>query len=104
MPATAKPRRRWFRFSLRTLFVLLTLFCVWLGVQVKWIQDRHKALDWVEAHPVSGVYSYPLAPFPGFPVPLRIFGQKPVEQIEIGVEKDEPQDNLDYIERIKRLF
>ena len=37
-------RRRWFRFSLRTFFVLLTVFGVWLGVQVKWIRDRHQAL------------------------------------------------------------
>ena len=40
----APPRRRWFRFSLRTLFVLVTIFGVWLGVQVKWIRDRHEAL------------------------------------------------------------
>jgi len=36
--------RRWFRFRLRTFFVLLTLFGVWLGVQVKWIRDRHAYL------------------------------------------------------------
>jgi hypothetical protein len=33
-------RRPWFRYSLRTLFVLVTLLCVWLGVQAKWIRDR----------------------------------------------------------------
>jgi len=44
MTSPAPPRRRWFRFSLRTFFVVLTLFCVWLGVQVKWIHDRHEAL------------------------------------------------------------
>ncbi len=27
-----KPGRRWFSFSLRTFFILLTIFCVWLGV------------------------------------------------------------------------
>ncbi len=37
--------RRWFRFVLLTGFVLLTMFCIWLGVQAKWIHDRHKALE-----------------------------------------------------------
>ncbi len=45
MTSPAPPRRRWFRFSLRTGFVLLTLFCVWLGVQVKWIRDRKEAAN-----------------------------------------------------------
>ena len=39
-----KPRR-WFRFTLRTLFVVLTLFGVWLGVQVKWLRERHAFLQ-----------------------------------------------------------
>ena len=39
-----KPRR-WFRFSLRTLFVLLTLLGVWLSVQVKWHKDRQRFLE-----------------------------------------------------------
>jgi hypothetical protein len=30
MTSSAPPRRRWFRFSLRTLFVLVTVLCVWL--------------------------------------------------------------------------
>jgi len=42
MTARETPRR-WFRFSLRTLFVVLTILGVWLGVQVKWIKDRHAA-------------------------------------------------------------
>ena len=29
-PTEPKPRRRWFQFSLRTFFVLLTVACVWL--------------------------------------------------------------------------
>jgi len=47
MTASYKPRPAlWltWRFSLRTLFVLVSLLCVWLGVQVQWIRDRHEAL------------------------------------------------------------
>ena len=29
---TSKPRRHWFRFSLRTMMVAIALICVWLGV------------------------------------------------------------------------
>lgn len=34
-----KPRR-WFRWKLSTLFVVLTVLCVWLGYQVNWIRQR----------------------------------------------------------------
>lgn len=32
------------RFTLRTLFVLLTLCGVWLGLQAKWLKDRRRYL------------------------------------------------------------
>ena len=40
-----KPRHRWLRFSLRTLLVLVTLFGIWLGMQVKWVKDRHRLIE-----------------------------------------------------------
>src|SRR5690349_9024205 len=33
-PRVVKLKRRWLRYSLRTLLLLVTLFCVWLGIQV----------------------------------------------------------------------
>ena len=36
--------RRWFRFSLRTLFVVVTIACVfagWIAYQLDWIRERH---------------------------------------------------------------
>ena len=41
------PKRRWFRFSLRTLFVLVTVVGCWLGYSINWIKQRHAFL----AHP-----------------------------------------------------
>jgi hypothetical protein len=44
------PKRRWFPFSLRTMFVLVTVFCVFLGwliVQLQWIKNRSDAREWV---------------------------------------------------------
>jgi len=37
------PNRRWLRFSIRTLLVAVTIFCVWLGWQVSIVRER-KAL------------------------------------------------------------
>jgi len=57
---TPPSHRRWFRFSLRTVLVLLTLFCVWLGVQVKWIRDRH---DVLARYPKTSDSACPSAPW-----------------------------------------
>ena len=38
---TPAPKRRWFRFSLRTLFVVMTVFACWLGYEINWIRQRH---------------------------------------------------------------
>ena len=35
------PYRRWFRFSLRTMFVLVAVFGCWLGYEMNWIRQRH---------------------------------------------------------------
>ncbi len=35
---------RWFHFSLRTMFVFVTLFAVWLGWELKYIRDRKACL------------------------------------------------------------
>src|SRR5690242_447185 len=54
------PKRRWFRFSLRTLFVLLTLVACWLGYELNWIRLRHAALT-------SGIVEEANDPFAGLP-------------------------------------
>ena len=76
-----RPERLRIRFGLKTFFVLLTLCGVWLGVQVKWVRDRHRAMegvDWSD-HP----YPY-LTPAPWS---LRLFGELGVTGI--SVERDE---------------
>ena len=52
-----KPKRRWFRFGLRTLFVLVARVGVaagWVACQLNWIQQRH---EFFKRDGVS--YSYP---------------------------------------------
>jgi hypothetical protein len=40
MDANQPKPRRWFRFSLRTMFVLVTVGCVWLGWEVNQVRVR----------------------------------------------------------------
>lgn len=44
------PRRRWFQFSLATMFVVLTAFAIWLGWELKVSRSRDTARGWINAH------------------------------------------------------
>ena len=51
----AKPKkRRWFRFSLRTMLVLMTVFCIWLGWQVSIVRERKAVLAELKRHHPTG--------------------------------------------------
>ena len=94
-----KPRRRWFRFSLRTFFVLLTVFGVWLGVQVKWKQDRERLLyDEIAVDGSWAARGYAPAPWS-----LRILGEEGVAFITIDFRHD-PQRSRTLREKARRLF
>ena len=70
---TAAPRRRWYSFSLRTLFVLVTVlgvFLGWLAVQVKWIRDRHEVMS-RPGDRLHGYLGQTKAPWS-----IRIFGEQ----------------------------
>lgn len=65
------PKRRWFRFGLRTMFVVVTVFACWLGYQLNWIRQRHAFLarkDIIVQHS-SAYYPYDA------PTSLRVFGE-----------------------------
>lgn len=50
------PKRRWFRFSLRWLFLVLTLFGVWCGLGIH-RANRQKA-EFVAVESVDGYFYY----------------------------------------------
>ena len=44
MTEPIKRRPRWLRFSLRTLLVVMTVLCVWLGIKVNAARRQKEAL------------------------------------------------------------
>ena len=84
-----KPKRRWFRFSLRTLFVMVTMFALALGYQLNWIRNRHEFLKLPKVVQLN-------RPPPGTsaPVLLRILNESGVSIVEVDgkAERDRAQE------------
>jgi hypothetical protein len=57
-PKTRAPKRRWFQFTLRTLFVVVTVLACWLGYAVSWIKQRHAFLAQPMTKPPPGRWIY----------------------------------------------
>jgi hypothetical protein len=56
--ALNKPKRRWLRFSLRTLLIAMTLLTVVLGYRLNQIQRRHQAVAVIRSMGGQVVYNY----------------------------------------------
>jgi hypothetical protein len=79
-----KPKRRWFRFSLRTMFVVVTLFGVaagWVAYQLNWIRQRHEFVS--ARHSGQFAIGFVKAPWS-----LRLFGEKEAEFV-VSVPKED---------------
>ena len=100
MPAHYKARpERWPQVSLKGFFVLVTLLGVllgWLGVQVKWIRDRHDAID--ESIMFSSGEKVVPAPWS-----LRIFGEAGIEAFIIDLNQPKETQKRER-ERLAPLF
>ena len=49
-----KPKRRWFRFSLRMLLLVVTVAAVWMGITMKAVRDRREAIRVIDE--MGGTY------------------------------------------------
>jgi hypothetical protein len=81
------------RFSLRTLFVAITVvgvFLAWLVPQLKWIHDRHVFLASYQSIPSISIYKTCRAPSP-----LWLFGEDGIQNINLAKR---------YEAKISRLF
>ena len=86
-----KPKRRWFRFSLRTLLVVVFVVSIplaWVAYQLNWVRERHKFLRMlaVDAKERSSFlrsevpHLYP-QPKRTLPIVARIIGEQPYSLI-----------------------
>jgi len=55
------PRRRWFQYSLRTLFVLMTVVALWLAWELSFIRERQA---WLRENPALVDQDAALSPVP----------------------------------------
>ena len=88
-------KRRWLRFSIRTLLVAVTIFCVWLGWQVSIVRERKAVSELFEGKALAlAAYDPPYANFV-----RRMMGDAPL-LLNLGCE------NLtsDEIQRVKKAF
>ncbi|HEY2841704.1 MAG TPA: hypothetical protein VGJ26_21265 [Pirellulales bacterium] len=58
------PRRRWFQFGLRTVFVVVTAFAVCLGWELSIVRERQAVKQWIES---NGGECWTLQEFAKFP-------------------------------------
>ena len=85
------------RFSLRTLLIVVTVFCCWIAYQLNWIRQRHEALS---SEKIS---------FPGqarAPALLWVLGERGYGEIAFRRSTKGRlmlEDDAEF-ERIKRLF
>lgn len=73
--------RRAFAISLRTLFVVLTLFCLWLGYHVSAVRERHAVMKMLEAR--GGLWRAPpnlMFPGPQLSMSRRLLGDVPLQK------------------------
>ena len=90
------PKRRWYQFSLRTLFLVITLCGIWLGWQLYWFKTRH---DWLEAK--NYVAAFPGEGMRKVPHPhmlIALFRQEAMSQILLRNASDAE------MAKVRRLF
>jgi hypothetical protein len=101
-----KPKRRWLRFSIRTLLIVLTIVCLWLGWQVNTVWQRRGLLNLITER--GGAYL-----FVADSNPFEAADREPLELSYIQIRlRDElvrwievPQDFAERdLQRIRRAF
>jgi hypothetical protein len=83
------------RFSLRSLFIAVTLICIVLGsfvsYNLNWIRERHKWRAWLDRHAAGGSIGYNIEPRPPLPWSLALFGESALQQAFVH-----PYDNENF--------
>ena len=87
--------KRWFRWSLPTMFVVVTVAGCWLGYSLNWIRQRHEVLA-REFHGRRCTYGVPPRDLQRADVPwtLRMFGEQPYYVVYWSAMREEPTANF----------
>ncbi len=110
---TTAPKRRWPRFSLRTLFVVVTAFACWLGWNLHQVREHNRiAVQLLKANGISRITSlaaawddadgevWKIAARNRLPFAWRFLGALPVDSIQLDGNAFSDDDCQDY----SRLF
>jgi hypothetical protein len=98
----SRPRGRWFSFSLRTLFFLVTMACfplAWHAYYRNWVDQRYAVLTSTGSDGLRLVYGDPFHDAQETPFILRFYGEMSCQTLFYSPELD-----ADEIARIQRLF
>jgi hypothetical protein len=106
---TPAPKRRWFRWSLRTLFVVLTLLCIVLGYHARWIAQRRQFIARNDTLMMEHTGELMVGPQQGAaPGLLRFLGEPAHPLFVIWVEGETPDSltaaDLAALREVFRLF
>jgi hypothetical protein len=77
---------RWFRFSLRRLFIAISIFALWLGWNAYKLKMRQASESFLATQGVNGsaiAYGAPEKPWKSLPLGLRLLGARPVRTIDL---------------------
>ena len=92
--------RRWFRFSLRTMFVVIVLLSIplsWIGYHRQWMHAREIAYRRLHHLHQGGFMTAPPAP----PWPLWLFGATKIDRRDWRIRLDESDPE---VSRLRELF
>jgi hypothetical protein len=98
---TRRPR---LQFTLRTLFIFITLVALWLGYYANWAHQRREARKWFDAHAddIGGSViiddDWPMPPWP-----LRLFGEDPMHARSVKPLESDRQDLAAYRVRVEKM-
>lgn len=91
-------KTRWFRFSLRKFFLVVTVLALWLGWNAYQVRQRHRIEQYVATFAAKQIifYGTPVKPWKSFPIMWRLLGAKPVQYFDFqGLDLGE--DDMEHI-------
>lgn len=96
--------RRWFRFSLRTLFVVVTVFAVWLGWELSFIKERKASIRLIRdkygsVYTSSDLADRPVTDLVSIPFWRRMLGDEAVQMVRLT-----PAFSDNDLRNVQRIF